>query len=227
MKNSNKLPIQKQKEIADRLKTLRTTAGYTQGYIAQKMDITEKTYRKWEVGTYTKDDIKYYPAIDCENLFKLSDIYHVSIDYLLCRSNCTSVENHYISKETGLSGNAINYLREAARSKRYIDIINNIFLKHGNFDNALFHIDKYMKNVYLYQNLTKIRQKRHENIISECIQEDGELTSYNYPYNDTLDKKIHEVGRDLDIEEFKIDQHFKFIIQEIERIAKEKAPDTD
>ena len=45
MKNSNRLPIQRQKEIADRLKTLRTTAGYTQEYIAKKMDITETTYR--------------------------------------------------------------------------------------------------------------------------------------------------------------------------------------
>jgi len=32
---------------------------------------------------------------------------------------------------------------------------------------------------------------------------------------------------EMDIEEFKIDQHFKFIIQEIKRIAKEKTPDTD
>ncbi len=84
-----------------------------------------------------------------------------------------------------------------------------------------------MKNVYLYQGLTKIRHERHEKIISDYIQKDEDLTSYNYPHNDALDKKIHETGRDLDIEEFKIDQHFKFIIQEIERIAKEKAPDTN
>lgn len=112
MKNSNNLPLQKQKEIADRLKYLRVAAGYTQKDISQKMGITEKTYRKWEVGTYTKDDIKYYPAIDCENLFKLSDIYHVSIDYLLCHSDCTSVDNHYISLKTGLSEDAIRILQK-------------------------------------------------------------------------------------------------------------------
>lgn len=57
-----------------------------------------------------------------------------------------------------------------------------------------------MENISLYQGLTKVRRERHEKKISEYIQKDGDLTSYNYPYNDTLDKKIHETGRDLDIE---------------------------
>lgn len=114
MKKSNKLPIKKQEEIAENLKNLRVAAKYTQEGIAQKLGCTAKTYRSWEVGVYDgKTDTKYYPAIEYDDLFKLADIYRVSIDYLLCRSKCTSVENHYISQKTGLSDEAIKRIASA------------------------------------------------------------------------------------------------------------------
>lgn len=222
MKSSNKLPLLKQKEIAERLKSLRSVAGYTQKDIAQKMGITEKTYRKWEVGIYNrKTNIEYYPAIEYDNLFTLAEIYHVSIDYLLCRSNCTSVDNHYISLKTGLSEPAITYLREKSNSKHYTDVLN-ILLKTGNFDNALWHIGKYMEAVYLHEGLTKIRHERKEKIITESIQNHGDLQSYNYPYNDSLESKIKEVETQMDVEELRIDQNFKFIIHEVARIAAQR-----
>lgn len=222
MKSSNKLPLLKQKEIAERLKSLRSVAGYTQKDIAQKMGITEKTYRKWEVGIYNrKTNIEYYPAIEYDNLFTLAEIYHVSIDYLLCRSNCTSVDNHYISLKTGLSEPAITYLREKSNSKHYTDVLN-ILLKTGNFDNALWHIGKYMEAVYLHEGLTKIRHERKEKIITESIQNYGDLQSYNYPYNDSLESKIKEVETQMDVEELRIDQNFKFIIHEVARIAAQR-----
>ena len=168
MKNRNKLPLSKQEEIAKRLKNLRFTAGYTQKDIAEKMKITEKTYRKWEVGIYNgKTNIKYYPAIEYDNLFTLAEIYHVSIDYLLCRSNCTSVDNHYISLKTGLSDKAIQVLQKMKNSsfgrrllasleilvldvekfsgdkyyKRFLELFSDFLLFSGD-DNKIYSISK-------------------------------------------------------------------------------------
>lgn len=112
MNNGNKLPLKTQEEIAKRLKDLRISAGYTQDDIAEKIKTTTKTYREWEVGKYGKDDTFYYPAIGYDNLLLLSEVYHVSTDYLLCNSNCTSVDNHYISQKTGLSETSINIIKE-------------------------------------------------------------------------------------------------------------------
>lgn len=153
MKSSNKLPLEKQKEIAERLKHLRTTAGYTQNDIAKKMGVTEKTYRKWEVGIFNaKNNTEYYPAIEYDNLFMLADIYHVSIDYLLCRSNCTSVDNHYISLKTGLSDKAIeritnkngntpsqDFLNTFILSNEYLEIQHNMYWIENNCHNISSH----------------------------------------------------------------------------------------
>lgn len=149
-----------------------------------------------------------------------------SSDYLFGFIDCKTHDDEFIHKETGLSETSINYLRDKARSKKYSHIFG-IFLKYGNFDNALFHIVKYMEAVRSYKELTDMRKKRRETVLLECIQKDGDLTSYNYPYNDSLDKKMKDTEMEMDVEEFKIDQHFKFIIQEINRIAKEKASNTN
>lgn len=111
MKSSNKLPISKQEEIAKRLTELRKGKGMTQNKVASLIGVTEKTYREWEVGKYNKDNGFYYPAIEYNNLFALSDLYNVSIDYLLCRSNFHSPENDFIGTFTGLSDTAITTIK--------------------------------------------------------------------------------------------------------------------
>ena len=181
---------------------------------------TEKTRkeRNWINGAN-------YPKT-MNDILLLCNTLECDLDYFFTDMPCKTHDIQFIHQYTGLSENAINYLHDKSRTKRYINILN-IFLDYGNFDNALFHIDRYMENVYLYQGLTKIRQERKEKTISECIQKDGDLISYNYPYNDALDKKIKDTEGKIDIEEFKIDQYFKFIIQKIKSISKEKAPSTN
>jgi hypothetical protein len=49
--------------------------------------------------------------ISCEHIEKLSDIYNVSTDYILGKSDCLSVENEEIHKLTGLNNNAIETLK--------------------------------------------------------------------------------------------------------------------
>lgn len=104
MKKDSLLP-----DRCQRLKDLR--GNKTQREMATFLGVTEKTYRSWEIGEYRKgQNERVYPQPDLEQLIKMSDCFHCSIDYLLCRSNCKSVDNHYISKVTGLSDDAINAL---------------------------------------------------------------------------------------------------------------------
>lgn len=107
MKKGNIIPVFRQ-----RLKNLRKEHHYTQEYIAGKLNITPKTYRTWENGVPIGiSNSVTYPEIDSDKLIKLSDIYSVSVDYLLGRSDCVSVENSYINKLTGLCDNAISTLK--------------------------------------------------------------------------------------------------------------------
>lgn len=110
MKSSNKLPLNKQEAIATRLKDLREGKKMTQKKVASLIGVTEKTYREWEVGKY-KNNVFYYPAIEYNNLFALSDLYNVSIDYILCRSDFHSPENDFIGTCTGLSDTAIRTIK--------------------------------------------------------------------------------------------------------------------
>ena len=59
------------------------------------------TYRSYEQGRET-------PKL--ETLIHLSELYDVSIDFLIGRSACRSVDNEYINKKTGLNDIATDTL---------------------------------------------------------------------------------------------------------------------
>ena len=61
-----------------RLRECRKNKGYTQGQVAIYCDITEKAYQNYELMTRI-------PKIDI--LVKIADLYNVSLDYLVGRSN--------------------------------------------------------------------------------------------------------------------------------------------
>lgn len=84
------------------LKELRLQNNATQADFARLLGCTVKTYRGYEKGAE-------YPDTKC--LIDLSDKYNVSIDWILGRSDCTSVDNEYIHQQLGLSDNAINQLK--------------------------------------------------------------------------------------------------------------------
>lgn len=60
--------------IADRLKELRKKAGYSQEQLAEMLDVSRQAVSKWESAQGNPD---------IENLVKLTEIYHVSADYIL------------------------------------------------------------------------------------------------------------------------------------------------
>lgn len=66
------------KVLSKRLKECRKAKGYTQGQVAIYCDITEKTYQNYELMTRE-------PKL--EILIKIADLFNVSIDYLVGRTD--------------------------------------------------------------------------------------------------------------------------------------------
>ena len=81
-------------DLADRLQELRKKAGYSQEQVAEKLGLSRQAISKWESG-------QGKPEID--NVVKLTEIYHVSADYILLgmenRANTSTTEKKKISKE--------------------------------------------------------------------------------------------------------------------------------
>ena len=61
-------------DLAERLQDLRKTAGYSQEQLADLLGLSRQAVSKWE-SKQGKPDI--------DNILKLTEIYHVSADYLL------------------------------------------------------------------------------------------------------------------------------------------------
>lgn len=61
-------------DIAERLQELRKNAGYSQEQVAEMLGLSRQAVSKWESG-------QGKPEID--NIVKLTEIYHVSADYIL------------------------------------------------------------------------------------------------------------------------------------------------
>lgn len=62
----------------ENIRNLRIDKGYTQKEIAKLLGISQNTYSQYEIGVLN------YPV---DALIKLADIYNVSIDYLVGRTN--------------------------------------------------------------------------------------------------------------------------------------------
>ena len=94
-------------KIALCLRNLRKEKGYTQESLIKTLNdkghpIALPTYRSYEQGRET-------PKL--ETLIYLSELYDVSIDFLIGRSTCRSVDNEYINQKTGLNDMAIDTLK--------------------------------------------------------------------------------------------------------------------
>lgn len=86
----------------NRIVELRKDYGLNQSEVANKIGCVLKTYQNYEQG-------HNFPTL--EYATNLADLYKVSIDYLLGKSDYTHVENEDIEKITGLSNDAIEMLK--------------------------------------------------------------------------------------------------------------------
>ena len=62
----------------ENIRNLRIDNGYTQAQIAEYLNVKQNTYSQYEIGTLN------YPI---DVLIRLADFYHVSVDYLLGRTD--------------------------------------------------------------------------------------------------------------------------------------------
>lgn len=75
-------------QFYDKLKQLRVENNFSQKSVAQKLNISNATLSQYESGVRQ-------PSYDV--LKKIADIYNVSIDYLLGRTNIKNYEEYNIS----------------------------------------------------------------------------------------------------------------------------------
>ncbi len=68
-----------------RLKELRTESAMSQKALAECLHVSQQTVGKWESGGATPNP---------ETLRKLADIFHVSVDYLICHTD-QKINNGY------------------------------------------------------------------------------------------------------------------------------------
>lgn len=64
--------------VFQRIRELREDRDWKQGYVAEKLGITQTNYSKYELGKVN---------IPVEMLMKLADLYDVSLDYLTERTD--------------------------------------------------------------------------------------------------------------------------------------------
>lgn len=103
MKKTYKHDIKEKTIFQQRLIELRHEKGLTGEKLASCLHVSRACVVDWE----NKADRQ--PATD--KLILLADFFGVSLDYLVGRSSCRSVDNEYIHQQLGLSEKAINKLK--------------------------------------------------------------------------------------------------------------------
>ncbi len=67
--------------LEQRLKELRKAAGFSQKTLSEKLSVSQQTVAKWETGGATPNP---------EMLSAIADVFEVSVDYLIGRTNAFS-----------------------------------------------------------------------------------------------------------------------------------------
>ena len=113
-------------ETGRRLWKLRKEKDYTQKEVAQLIGVNETSYKSWENGEIIKSTVRGKDGkmhrvntldrrpvnIGSAYIVKLADLYEVSVDYILCRTDYRTINGADVAKITGLSDHAISVLRQ-------------------------------------------------------------------------------------------------------------------
>lgn len=199
------------KKIGERLEKERKAAGFKSqdrlaDYIKDEFHyhVTRQTISKWEKG-------QCMPPLDV--MLGLCNKYGCELGYLLCEYDTKTKLALDISEETGLSEEAINHLLELKKTfPKYIDSLN-FLLTSDNFDNVLYRISTYAKSVKLCYGLLGILNTQKQAYYSQKQTDNSD--DCNYPH--TLQERYTNSEKDMDIEEYKLDTYFRYIIQELNR----------
>ena len=101
-----------------------------------------KTYQNYEQG-------HNYPTLEYAN--NLANLYNVSIDYLLGRSDCRNIEDSYISEKNWINDNAIQTLKSLKSTYDFehtMNILNFIMTDTYLFGSFLGYLRDYIEPNY-------------------------------------------------------------------------------
>lgn len=132
--------LRKEKHITSQEKLLEAFDGH--------LGITVRTYGKYERGE---------EPIPSDVAIMLADFFGVSVDFLLGRSDCRSVDNEYIRRETRLSDDSIQQLKIWAKFNLHPAMALNAILSHDlkrQRDGKDFELHLYNAMEYLYKIMT-------------------------------------------------------------------------
>lgn len=122
-----------------RIKELRENKRDSKEYI--EIDGVKRKYSQQSIADYIGCDIKTYQhyekgsPIPLDHLCKLADLYGVSVDYLLYRTDYTSCDNEMISHSIGLLDKSIENIRTIIASDiEYNAIIEGVRAYNPNID---------------------------------------------------------------------------------------------
>ena len=127
MSNNNVIGYDELKAIGERIAIVRENHSLTQEKLADKLDVSRSAVASWERGAIA-------PSLG--SLLKISTLFKVSIDYLLCRIKCDSYDLQYIQDSTGLSQSAIKKLKSLKKYGQPVTSVSEIITDKG-FDDFL------------------------------------------------------------------------------------------
>ncbi len=90
--------------FSEKLQLIRKNQGITQEQLAEKLDVSRQAVAKWESG-------QVYP--DINNLIQISNLFHVTVDYLVRDQDCTVA---CIQEENADLQKLIEFRLEASRN---------------------------------------------------------------------------------------------------------------
>ena len=101
------------KIMSERLKGLREERDLTQQDLADELDVSKSTYSYYESGKRN---------LNASTLLKLSNLYNVSLDYIMGLSDYRQTSEHYLKKLSNLNLND-----ELLKDEETINILNKMF----------------------------------------------------------------------------------------------------
>ncbi|MGX1901841.1 DNA-binding XRE family transcriptional regulator [Thermolongibacillus altinsuensis] len=129
------------KQLGDRLKWLRKERNWTQEQLAQKLNVSRSQISKWENGDQLPD---------IKSIEEISNLFNVSIDFLLGRNHVTKEILHEIQRTYGTDD----------IDEELLEVIR--YLKQN---------PKLARSLYVLQSLPAKKRKRIETIVITTIQE--------------------------------------------------------
>ncbi len=92
--------------FSDKLQVIRKSKGMTQEELAEQLSVSRQAVAKWESGMA-------YP--DIMNLVQLSDLFHITVDYLVKENECVKTPENLLESDTDLEA-LISFRLEAIQN---------------------------------------------------------------------------------------------------------------